>query len=121
MFFADVASAVLDRCLMDNATVENPDIVNSKDYEVTLDFEFLEDWRPKVSRDWGREITRLNHRHAYYTQHAQGLRQPSELPFSSDQESTLQHTEDDCSSWKPEGFSKVNHPLSLMVSTAAFS
>jgi ankyrin repeat protein len=111
----DVACAVLDRCLTDNATVENPDIVNSEDYELNLDFEFLEDWRPKVSRDWGREIARLNHRHDYYIQNAHALAQPSELPLTTDEKSTPEHTEENCSSWKPEGFSKANHPLSLMA------
>ena len=115
-FSPDVARVVLDRCLTDNATVENPSIMHSKEYKVTVDFEFLEDWRPKLPRDWGRLRDIQNRRHWYLIQNARVLSQPSELLFTTDEKRTSEHTEENCSLWKPEGFSKVNHPLSLMVS-----
>ena len=120
---AEVALAVLDRCFTDNATEENPDIVNSKNYEVTLDFEFLEDWRPKVSRGFKGRLSRLTRRGIVYDEsysstanlYTNSSNAVSSVDISS--HATSENEEENQSTrWKVEGFSKNRHPLSLMVS-----
>ena len=107
--FSDVAHAVLDRCMSDNATEENPDIVNNKDYEVTFNFEFLEDWRPHETKFVDSITMRRNTRG-----HIATSVEADDSPVSSHQsaEDDVKHS----ANWKPKGFSKRYHPLHCMVS-----
>ena len=113
-----MAHAVLDRCMTDNATEENPDIVNSKNYEVTFDFEFLEDWRPQVARTLRGRLSRLTRRQREVGRSTDNL-DVKPLDVASSVDSSLVAGNDEekqAVKWKPEGFSRAWHPLSLMVS-----
>ena len=113
-----MAHAVLDRCMSDNATEENPDIVNSKKYEVTFDFEFLEDWRPAVSTGLVRGMTKMSLRRGHVvsrsTEDLDGRRLDAASSVGSSHDSA-DDEEKQSTRWKPEGFSRVHHPLLLMV------
>ena len=111
-----MAHAVLDRCMSDNVTdsEENPDIMNSKDYEVTFDFEFLEDWRPHESVD--SNTTRCNTRGHNVPQ---DFTRTTSLEAADSVVSSHQSAEDDkkhSTKWKVNGFSQRYHPLNRMVS-----
>ena len=110
---SDVAHAVLDRCMSDNATEENPDIVNSRNYEVTFDFEFLQDWRPHKAK-LSSHTTRRNRRN-WNLELGEAHGSPTVDVASSVGNSDLSKEEKQATKWKPEGFSKLHHPLHLMV------
>ena len=124
--FSDVAHAVLDRCMTDNVTEDNPDIMSSKDYKVTFNFEFIEDWRTstRLKRSLNRNNRNLTNTniadyfsspmHAYTT--ASTL-SPRDKEKQSDTHS-LEREEEQATKWKPEGFFKQHHPLNLMVGVA---
>ena len=107
-----MAHAVLDRCMSDNATEENPDIVNSGKYEVTFDFEFLQDWRPHEAT-LSTHTTRRNRRNWSPKLSETGGSPPLDVASSVDNSDISK--EKQATKWKPEGFSKLHHPLNLMV------
>ena len=116
--FSDVAHAVLDRCMSDNATEENPDIVNTRKYEVTFDFEFLEDWRQAVSTGLVRGLTKMSRRRGHAVNKSTEDLNGRRLDVASSVGSSHDGADDEekqSTRWKPEGFSRVHHPLLLMV------
>ena len=115
---ADVAKAVLDRCMVDNVTHEDKNIMNTKEYEVKFNYEFLDDYRDNTFRQ------KLRHQLTLHSRNARRLNVRNRDEFS-DTASTV----DDVSSveeadknegfvalWGPESFSPKYHPLALMVS-----
>ena len=114
-----MAHAVLDRCMSDNVTEENPDIVNSRKYEVTFDFEFLEDWRPHEAKFVDTDTMRRNTWGRIAPRNL--TRTTSKKYFEAADSVVSSHhgAEDDekhSTKWKVEGFSKRYHPLHRMVS-----
>ena len=113
----DVAKAVLDRCMVDNVTPEDKNIMNTNDYKVEFNYEFLDDYRDVPFKERCRR------------------RVPCCFPKDTDEYdetfknfafSDLTSAADDgideftdgkgfVATWGPPGFSTVNHPLRLMV------
>ena len=124
-----MAHAVLDRCMTETTTEDNADIVNStsRRYEITFDFEFIEDWRTSIhlERSLNAENCNLSNSNTNISDHFS----PRKRTFSvastlnsrvedkqSDTIRLEKEEEEQATKWKPEGFFKQHHPLHLMVS-----
>ena len=105
--------------MSDNATEENPDIVNSRKYEVTFDFEFLEDWRPHETKLVDSNTVRRNTWGHIAPRELTGATSKKQFELGGSLVNSHHSAEDDeehSAKWKPEGFSKRYHPLHRMVS-----
>ena len=107
--FLGVAHAVLDRCITDNVTEDNPDTMSCRNYEVTFDFEFIEDWRTAVC------LKRCLNRKSHNLMNANTSLNPQDKGKQSDTFRLEREEEEQATKWKPEGFFKQHHPLNLMV------
>jgi len=115
---ADVAKEVLDRCMVDNVTHEDKNIMNTVNYKVEFNYEFLDDYRDVPWRErWRKRIPCCF---------------PNNVPeeenevIKNDAFSDITSTVDDAvaenatskhfvATWGPPGFSPITHPLQLMV------
>ena len=113
----DVAKAVLDRCMVDNVTREDKNIMNTEKYKVEFNYEFLDDyrdvpwkerWRKRVpccfskeSEEDGELIKNYAFSDVTSTVDAIGTEHATNQPFVA--------------AWGPSGFSPLAHPLQLMV------
>ena len=111
-----VAKAVLDRCMVDNITLEDKNIINTKNYKVEFNYEFLDDYRDASFRQ------RLQNQIS--PRIARGLKGKSREDLSDvastvDETSSVEEVEKNegfVATWGPETFSPKYHPLALMVS-----
>ena len=115
---ADVAKEVLDRCMVDNVTHEDKNIMNTVNYKVEFNYEFLDDYRDVPWRErWRKRIPCCF---------------PNNVPEEENEViknyafSDITSTVDDAvaenatskhfvATWGPPGFSPISHPLQLMV------
>ena len=112
-----VAKAVLDRCMVDNVTLEDRNIMNTKDYKVEFNYEFLDDYcDPSFKQTLQkqipvRKVTRdLSLKNRY---------ELSDIASTVDETSSVEEVEKNkgfVATWGPEAFSPKYHPLALMVS-----
>ena len=128
--FSDVAHAVLERCMTDNVTEKNPNIMSSRNYEVTFDFEFIEDWRTPPHTRLKRRLNRMNPNLMNTNISDFGPRKPTSItstlePQDKEKQSNSmgleREEEEQATEWKPEGLFKQHHPLNLMVGVAILS
>ena len=131
--FSDVAHAVLERCMTDNVTEKNPNIMSSRNYKVTFDFEFIEDWRTPPHTHLKRRLNRMNPnlmntnisdfdpRKPTGTSSITSTLEPQDKEKQSDNMGLEREEEEQATKWKPEGLFKQHHPLNLMVGVAILS
>ena len=124
-----MALAVLDRCMSETAAEDNPHILNSTSgsHEITLDFEFIEDWRGSIrlERSLNEENCNLTNSNTNASDHFSSRKRTfsvartltSQVREKQSDTVKLEREEEQATVWKPEGFFKQHHPLHLMVST----
>ena len=132
MHYADIAVIVFNNCAKDNngETIQGAEVVtqDSRDFKVTFNYEFLEDFREKQTQGV-RERTDSRKQgfqaevglHDVSESDEEGLAEDDEadlglIPLATKKLGvTVSTGEKQKNTWGPEGFNKDNHPLNIMV------
>lgn len=102
--------------MVDNVTHEDKNIMNTKEYEVTFNYEFLDDYRDNTLRQ--RLRNRLTQRANARRFHVKNHDEFSDTASTVDDVSSLEEVDKNkgfVATWGPESFSSKCHPLALMV------
>ena len=113
----DVAKAVLDRCMVDNVTPEDKNIMNTVNYKVEFNYEFLDDYRDVPWRErWQKRIPCCFPKVTVEENEVIKNYAFSDITSTVDDAAAENATSKYfVAAWGPPGFSPITHPLQLMV------
>jgi len=102
--------------MVDNVTHEDKNIMNTREYEVKFNYEFLDDYRDNTLRERLRDrlTLRANARRLNVRNHDEFSDTASTVDDVSSVEE-VDKNEGFVALWGPESFSSKYHPLALMV------
>ena len=102
--------------MVDNITLEDKNIMNTKDYKVEFNYEFLDDYRDASFRQ--RLQNQISPRIAR-SMRLKSREDLSDVASMVDEASSVEEVEKNkgfVATWGPETYSPKYHPLALMVS-----